>query len=189
MVLIMVFNITFNNISAISWRSVLLVKEIGVPAKNHRPACSYKSNYHTIMHDHDWLGCLVGKKNCLPFANLWVYPRCFGGVRGAHLFGLLCFVFLWCLLTFCILCSMLPVYGLSILGQTFRFSLTFIYKWLVYTRCILFATIKIYSITRTSLSMLGRTFRFSLTFIYKWLVYARCILFPTIKIYSITRTS
>ena len=29
----MVFNATFNNISAISWRSVLLVKDIGVPRK------------------------------------------------------------------------------------------------------------------------------------------------------------
>ena len=29
-----VFNATFNNISAISWRSVLLVKETGVPGKN-----------------------------------------------------------------------------------------------------------------------------------------------------------
>jgi hypothetical protein len=30
----MVFNATFNNISAISWRSVLLVEETG---ENHRP--------------------------------------------------------------------------------------------------------------------------------------------------------
>ena len=33
----MVFNTTFNNISAISWRSVLLMKENGVPGENHRP--------------------------------------------------------------------------------------------------------------------------------------------------------
>ena len=31
----MVFNATFNNISAISWRLVLLVGEIGVPTENH----------------------------------------------------------------------------------------------------------------------------------------------------------
>jgi len=31
----MVFNATFNNISAISWLSVLLVKEAGVPGENH----------------------------------------------------------------------------------------------------------------------------------------------------------
>jgi hypothetical protein len=35
--MVMVFNATFNNISAISWRSVLLVEETGVPGKNHQP--------------------------------------------------------------------------------------------------------------------------------------------------------
>ena len=71
----MVFNATFNNISVISWRSVLLVEETGGPGENHRPVGShwqtlvssahhlseirihnigtdrignYKSNYHTI---------------------------------------------------------------------------------------------------------------------------------------------
>jgi hypothetical protein len=34
----MVFNDTFNNISVISWLSVLLVEETGVPGENHRPA-------------------------------------------------------------------------------------------------------------------------------------------------------
>ena len=37
----MVFNATFNNISAISWLSFLLVKEMGVPGENHRPAESH----------------------------------------------------------------------------------------------------------------------------------------------------
>jgi hypothetical protein len=31
----MVFDVTYNNISAISRRSVLLVEEIGVPGENH----------------------------------------------------------------------------------------------------------------------------------------------------------
>ena len=31
------FSATFYNISAISWRSVLLVEETGVPGENHRP--------------------------------------------------------------------------------------------------------------------------------------------------------
>ena len=31
----MVFNATFNNISVISWRSVLMKQEIGVPRENH----------------------------------------------------------------------------------------------------------------------------------------------------------
>jgi len=33
----MVFNATFNNMLAVSWRSVLLVEETGVPVENHRP--------------------------------------------------------------------------------------------------------------------------------------------------------
>ena len=37
----MVFNATFNNISVISWQSVLLVEKIGVPKENHRPATSH----------------------------------------------------------------------------------------------------------------------------------------------------
>jgi hypothetical protein len=37
----MVFNATFNNISAISWQSVLLVEETGVPGKNYRPVVSH----------------------------------------------------------------------------------------------------------------------------------------------------
>jgi hypothetical protein len=34
---VMVLNTTFNIISVISWRSVLLVEETGVPGENHRP--------------------------------------------------------------------------------------------------------------------------------------------------------
>jgi hypothetical protein len=65
----MVFIATFNNISAISWRSVLLVEETGVLGENpttcaisadHHLSCEFrsgsqrgvlntsKSNYHTI---------------------------------------------------------------------------------------------------------------------------------------------
>ena len=36
----MVLDATFNNISVISWRSVLLVEETGVPGENHRPVAS-----------------------------------------------------------------------------------------------------------------------------------------------------
>jgi hypothetical protein len=32
---VMVFNATFNNISVISWQSVLLMKETGVAGENH----------------------------------------------------------------------------------------------------------------------------------------------------------
>jgi hypothetical protein len=38
----LVFNTTFSNISAISWRPVLVVEEAGVPGENHR---SWASNW------------------------------------------------------------------------------------------------------------------------------------------------
>ena len=38
---VMVFNVTFNNISVISWRSVLLVEEAGVPGENYRPTARH----------------------------------------------------------------------------------------------------------------------------------------------------
>jgi hypothetical protein len=37
----MMFNATFNNISVISWRLVLLVEETGVPGENYRPSSSH----------------------------------------------------------------------------------------------------------------------------------------------------
>jgi len=36
----MVFNATFNNISIMSWRSVLLMEETGMPVVNHQPVTS-----------------------------------------------------------------------------------------------------------------------------------------------------
>jgi hypothetical protein len=47
-VMVMVFNATFNNISAISWRSVLLVEETGVPGENHQAAVSHRQ---TLSHN------------------------------------------------------------------------------------------------------------------------------------------
>jgi hypothetical protein len=37
----MMFNATFNNISVISWRSVLLVDKTGVARENHQPVTSH----------------------------------------------------------------------------------------------------------------------------------------------------
>jgi len=46
----MVFNATVNNISVISWRPVLLVKETGVPGENHRPVASHwQSLSHNVV--------------------------------------------------------------------------------------------------------------------------------------------
>jgi hypothetical protein len=44
----LMINTTFNNISAISWRSVLLVEETGVPGENHRPVASH---WQTLSHN------------------------------------------------------------------------------------------------------------------------------------------
>ena len=43
----MVFNATFNNISVISWRSVLLVEETRVPGETHPPVASH---WQTLSH-------------------------------------------------------------------------------------------------------------------------------------------
>ena len=42
------FNSTFNNISVISWRSILLVEEARVPGENHRPVASH---WQTLSHN------------------------------------------------------------------------------------------------------------------------------------------
>ena len=43
----MVFNVTFNNISVIGCRSVILLEETGVPRENHRPVVCYG---HTLLY-------------------------------------------------------------------------------------------------------------------------------------------
>jgi hypothetical protein len=44
----MVFDATFNTILVISWRSVLLVKETGVPGENQRQTFTNKTDRHDI---------------------------------------------------------------------------------------------------------------------------------------------
>jgi hypothetical protein len=71
---IMVFNATFNNISVISWRSVLLVEETGVHGSRNPPTCRKSlTNFITYCgieytspktgYDHDHDGPLDGKIN------------------------------------------------------------------------------------------------------------------------------
>jgi len=78
-VCLMVFNATFNNISVISWRSVLLVEEIGGPGENHRPVASHwQTLSHNVVHlalieirTHNISDC-IGSCNCnlsLPFRS------------------------------------------------------------------------------------------------------------------------
>jgi hypothetical protein len=58
-VLFMVFNATYNNISAISWRSVLLMGETGIPGENHPPVVkslthlSHNVESSTSRHERD----------------------------------------------------------------------------------------------------------------------------------------
>jgi hypothetical protein len=42
------FNTTFNNISVISWWSVLLVEETNIHGENHRPATDKR--YHIMLY-------------------------------------------------------------------------------------------------------------------------------------------
>jgi len=44
----MVFNVTFNSVSAISWMSVLLMEETEVPGGNHRHAARHRQ---TLSHN------------------------------------------------------------------------------------------------------------------------------------------
>ena len=49
----MVFNATFNNISVISWRSVLLLEETG---ENHWPAASHSHTLSQMLYISPWAG-------------------------------------------------------------------------------------------------------------------------------------
>ena len=48
--MIMVFNAIFNNISAISWRYVLLVEETRVPWENHQLRQVTDKLYHIMLY-------------------------------------------------------------------------------------------------------------------------------------------
>jgi len=47
---VMVFNATLNNISILSWRSLLLVEEIKVPEENYRFVASHWQTYHIMLY-------------------------------------------------------------------------------------------------------------------------------------------
>ena len=47
---VMVFNTTFNIISAISWQSVLLVEESRTPRENHQRAECNRQTFHIMLY-------------------------------------------------------------------------------------------------------------------------------------------
>ena len=79
----MLFNATFNNISVILWRSVLLVEETGVPGENHwLVACHWQTLSHNVVsstphHEpvqtHNFSG-----------DRYWLQGRIQGGPPGTH---------------------------------------------------------------------------------------------------------
>ena len=46
---IVVFDLTFNNSSSLSWISVLLVEETGVPGENHRLITQITDKFYHLM--------------------------------------------------------------------------------------------------------------------------------------------
>jgi hypothetical protein len=73
----MVFIATFNNISVISWRSVLLMEETGVSGENHRPATSH---WQTVSHNVVSLSVTCGRSVVLSGYSDWHLTIC----KGSH---------------------------------------------------------------------------------------------------------
>ena len=47
---VIMFNAPFNNISVTSWRSVLLLEDIGVLGENHQPVASHWQTFHILLY-------------------------------------------------------------------------------------------------------------------------------------------
>jgi hypothetical protein len=68
---LMVFSATFNNISAISWRSVLLVDEIGGHGANHR--CQISTLYYWGVGLREYLLNAQMSIQCVEYAFTVIY--------------------------------------------------------------------------------------------------------------------
>ena len=70
----LVLNATFSNISAISWRPVLVVEEAGVPGENHRPWASNWFFLNKLYHLRLRVECtlfVIYKAGCEPTPYWW----------------------------------------------------------------------------------------------------------------------
>ena len=67
-VCLMVYSATFNNISVISWRSVLLVEETGGPGENHRP-----DKLYLMLHTSLW--SRLELPTCGKFVSAFTWQR------------------------------------------------------------------------------------------------------------------
>ena len=88
---VMVFNV--NNISFISWRSVLLVEETGVPWENHRPAASHwQTLSHNVVSSTPRLSRIrthnVTYMYCAMMSMLQIFSAYFVGIAGMRVFVL-----------------------------------------------------------------------------------------------------
>jgi hypothetical protein len=84
---LLVFNDTFSNISAISWRPVLVVEEAGVPGENHRPWASnsyilktfivyFMCSYMTFQSIFVWYSFNFGPTFYLFFQEVTIFLIC-----------------------------------------------------------------------------------------------------------------
>ena len=70
--LFIVFNATFSNISAISWRPVLVVEEDGIPERlNHRPTQATGKLYHLQLRSRQCTLFVIYKTGCEPTPYWW----------------------------------------------------------------------------------------------------------------------